>query len=283
MPDDSAFKTSGAAPRGCHCGCASFPSAASTPKSPGSAHAETAESRAPSCAPAVPASLPYRCGMIPGSASATGQSATPSGPIRFFITASECRVAGGSGRPGDRPDMQLELARRAGLDRPVARVVRPRRDLVHQHLAVAVHEHLHRQQPIRSSASATRRAMAWAAWSISCEIRAGASVTSRMWSRWRFSTVSNDDIAAVGAARHHDADLLREIDEALQHQRLGVAAAPRPDRDRPGRAASPGPCRHSQDAWSSGQMAKSEARDRLMQFLRATSPAPTAPCLHPHR
>src|SRR2546421_9072374 len=42
--------------------------------------------------------------------------------------------------------MLLELARRASFDRPMPRIVRTRRELVHQQLAIALHEHLDREK-----------------------------------------------------------------------------------------------------------------------------------------
>ena len=50
--------------------------------------------------------------------------------LHYRIGMSDCRR---QGQAGDRTDMLLELARQAGVDRPVSRVVRPGRELVGQH------------------------------------------------------------------------------------------------------------------------------------------------------
>ncbi len=64
--------------------------------------------------------------MNPGLARMRGQSAASSGPTRFFITASACRVAGGSGRPAMARICRLKAAHRAGVNCPMAGVMRPK-------------------------------------------------------------------------------------------------------------------------------------------------------------
>ena len=91
------------------------------------------------------------------------QSAASSGPTRFFITASEWRDGGRQRQAGDGADMQFELAGRAGVDRPVAGIVRARGDLVRPAPGHRASTNISTaSRPTRSSASATRRAIACA-------------------------------------------------------------------------------------------------------------------------
>src|SRR3984957_20333716 len=46
---------------------------------------------------------------------------------------------------GDRADVLLELRHRGSVERPMAGIMYPRRDLVDEDVAVAQHEHLHRE------------------------------------------------------------------------------------------------------------------------------------------
>ena len=128
--------------------------------------------------------------------------------------------------------------------------------------------------PTRSSASATRRAIACACRSTDSGMRAGASVRSRIWSRWRFSTVSNAAIGAVLAARGDHADLLGEVDETLQDQWLGRQGCERLVQIAGIAAASPDPCRRSRGAWSSGSRADRSARRRATQRIEVLDRRP---------
>ena len=66
-------------------------------------------------------------------------------PSRFTITAGVCCARVAERQVGEHARLLLELRRHAGVDRVVAAVVRPRRDLVDEQRAVARHEHLDAQ------------------------------------------------------------------------------------------------------------------------------------------
>ena len=64
----------------------------------------------------------------------------------FFMIASEWRPACGNGRPATARICISNWLTGAGVDRPVAGIMRPGRQLVHQHVALPVDEHLYGQQ-----------------------------------------------------------------------------------------------------------------------------------------
>ena len=133
------------------------------PNRPAARRGKTAASRAPSSVPAEPPPCRTDAESSPASAEAAGHSAISSGPTRFFITASACRVAGGSGRPaiericssnwltGQASIVQWpELCGRGAISFTSTRAV------ASTNISTA-------SSPTRSSAAATRRAIACAA------------------------------------------------------------------------------------------------------------------------
>ena len=85
----------------CHIspGVASMPSACFTPNSPGNPPFGNSRVTWPIFRPGRASALPYRCGIKSGCRSASAHRAIPSGPTKFFITASECRSTEASGNP----------------------------------------------------------------------------------------------------------------------------------------------------------------------------------------
>ena len=74
-------------------------------------------------------------------------SRSASSPIRFSMREGASTSTEPERQAADRAHQLLELAGGAGVDRPVARIVRPRRHLVGEHAAVLGDEHLQRDQP----------------------------------------------------------------------------------------------------------------------------------------
>src|SRR3990172_2486984 len=128
----------------------------------------------------------------------------------------------------------LELARRAGVDRPVARVVRPRRDLVDEQALIVGNEHLDREQAHELEALSDRpgdrlRLMR----DTGRELGRGEGGIEDVL----LVPVLDRHVAAhraVEPARHDDRDLHAEIDPRLENGRCSPDRAPRrlalPDR-----------------------------------------------------
>ena len=114
--------------------------------------------------------------------------------------------------------------------RPVAGIVRPRRHLVDQQRAVAVHEHL--DAPAARRGRAPRRCAARCASACGGDAPAHAAParwwSSRMWLPWRFSTGAIDRHRAVHAARDDDRDLAARRGRRPRGSQPPAHARPRP-------------------------------------------------------
>ena len=105
------------------------------------------------------------------------------------MRASPARRGRAERQPEHRPDVVLELARLGALDRPVARVVHPRGELVREHARIGLEEleaehadvvqGLRDREPVRLAGGLQRR---------SPRRGAGAVVVERMPSTCTFST-----------------------------------------------------------------------------------------------
>ena len=110
-------------------------------------------SRGPSCAARTRAACRRggrgRRGRRAASGTPVSRAASRSGPVpsRLTIAASPVRPHGSQRQPEDRAQLLLELRGHGALDRPVAGVVHPRRELVDHQPAAPELEQLDRQQP----------------------------------------------------------------------------------------------------------------------------------------
>ena len=120
-----------------------------------------------------------------GNRQAAAQSGTPvchKSPSRLAIAAGRNSSVEPSGKSADGPQLLLELAGHASVEREVARVVRPRRQLVDQQRAVAGDEELdaqHADHVERFEHAA--RDLDRLARELAARRAAGATETSRMW------------------------------------------------------------------------------------------------------
>ena len=192
-----------------------------------------APSGGPSSAPDAACALPYRCSLTSGIAQG-GR------PVRLAVRPQIAEQVGHRRRlqqlgraerqAADRAQLLLELAGAAGVERQVAGVVRPRRELVDQQPAVA------RRRRTRCRACRRSRAPPSPRGSTSHGLRArsrrgtsaGATDTSRMWCRCTLSIGPKCDKLAVHAARGDHRDLALEIDERFEHRLAAARATPRP-------------------------------------------------------
>ena len=247
---------------------------------PAANRAGTAVSHAPSSARGAPQPSHTDAESAPASASAAGHSAMLLRPDQVLHHRIRMPPRRRQGQPGDRADMQFELARRAGVDRPVAGVVRPRRDLVHQHLARRLSTNISTaSSPTRSSASAhppgdrlrrrdrpparsgpapaSRRGYGCGAGSPPCRTAATAAVQRHVPTTTLISQAKStkpSSTSGFGTSRSN----------------AGVEVVRRA-------AASPGPCRHSPAGWSSAPPAGPDARTAASSSCRELDRPPRAP------
>ena len=121
-------------------------------------------SRGPSCGARRPAACRRRGRGRPGRASASSSPrASPAGPrrcpSRLTIAARPVRRRRTQRQPADRADVLLELGGQRALDRPVARVVDPRRELVDDERWSGITNSSTVSSPTTSSPRASRPAM----------------------------------------------------------------------------------------------------------------------------
>ncbi len=112
--------------------------------------------------------------------------------------------------------MLFELARHSGLDGEMARIVRPRRDLVdEQRVVVGVTKNSTQVTPTTFSAiKHAVRNLGRLAGDV-CGTRAGESEISRIWLTWMFSMAPKSADVSVHTARRHDRNLLVELNPHL--------------------------------------------------------------------